>query len=87
MSQVKKISYALSFDEFKQLEECAKENNSSIDELTSKIIKKYLKSKKEEELKKGYKKMAQINLELAHMCFDADEETLKQYEEKITECE
>ena len=38
-------------------------------------------------LKKGYDEMALINLSLAEMCFDADNEALRQYEEKLTECE
>lgn len=38
-------------------------------------------------LEKGYQEMAQINLELAQMCFEADCETLVRYEEKLTECE
>lgn len=39
------------------------------------------------ELEKGYKEMADINLWLSQMCLDADNESLRQYEEKLTECE
>lgn len=39
------------------------------------------------ELKKGYKEMSDINLELAQKCLDADNECLSQREEKLTECE
>ena len=31
--------------------------------------------------------MANINLEMAQMCMDADEENLRHYEEKLAECE
>ena len=41
----------------------------------------------EEALEKGYKEMADINLELAQMCLEADNECLSQCEEKLTECE
>ena len=41
----------------------------------------------EKKLKKGYKEMGKINLSLAQMCFDADSEQLRQYEEKLTESE
>ena len=41
----------------------------------------------EEALKNGYKEMADINLELAQICFEADDDCLKRYEEKLTECE
>lgn len=44
-----------------------------------------------EELEKalinGYEEMADINLELAQLCLDADNECLSQCEEKLTECE
>ncbi len=38
-------------------------------------------------LKNGYKEMADINLELAQTCLDADNDCLKHCEEKLTECE
>lgn len=39
------------------------------------------------ELEKGYKEMADINLEIAQMCFEADNECYSLCEEKLTECE
>jgi hypothetical protein len=53
----------------------------------SDLMKKYKSINTEKSLKKGYKEMALINLSLAEMCFDADNEVLRQYEEKLTECE
>ena len=50
-------------------------------------IKKSDKNKLVAELEKGYKEMADINLELAQMCFEADNESLSLCEEKLTECE
>ncbi len=41
----------------------------------------------EKVLRRGYKEMGLTNLSLAEMCFDADCEQLRQYEEKLTECE
>ena len=41
----------------------------------------------EKSLKEGYKKMAQINLSLAEMSLEADNEALIRFEEKMTECE
>ena len=38
-------------------------------------------------LENGYKEMADINLELAQMCLEADNESLVLCEEKLTECE
>ncbi len=39
------------------------------------------------QLAKGYKEMAEINLEIAQMCLKADNESLSRCEEKLTECE
>ena len=50
-------------------------------------IKKSDKNKLVAELEKGYKVMADINLELAKMCLEADNESLSLCEEKLTECE
>ncbi|MBR2472045.1 MAG: ribbon-helix-helix protein, CopG family [Clostridia bacterium] len=40
-----------------------------------------------QELKTGYTEMGKINLKLAEICFDADQEALDRYEEKLAECE
>ena len=54
-------------------------------------MKMYLREKKKqsvtEQMKKGYQEMADINLNIAMMCFDADEQELAAYEEKLAECE
>ena len=50
-------------------------------------IKKSDKNKLVAELEKGYKEMADINLELAQMCLEADNESLSLCEEKLMECE
>ena len=41
----------------------------------------------QKKLEKGYKEMAEINLELAQICFEADNDCLKHCEERLTECE
>lgn len=45
------------------------------------------KNELRKQLENGYKEMAQINLNLAQMCLEADNESLLQCEEKLTECE
>lgn len=49
--------------------------------------KKNSRNKIIEQLEKGYKEMADINLEIAQMCLEADNESLSLCEEKLTECE
>ena len=50
-------------------------------------IKNIDKEALRKQLEKGYKEMADINLELAQMCLEADNESLLLCEEKLTECE
>ncbi len=50
-------------------------------------IKKNSRNKIIEQLEKGYKEMADINLEIAQMCLEADNESLSLCEEKLTECD
>ncbi len=47
----------------------------------------YLKEKRHEQMKKGYAEMGDINLEIAEGCLSADNAALKEYEEKLSECE
>lgn len=71
MSQLKKVSFGLTFK---------KDKNNSLSQVSNKLNREKL-------LKQGYKKMASLNLTLAEMCFEADNEALSVCEEKLTECE
>ena len=73
MSQLKKVISGLSFSK-------SEKNMNNF----KKIIKKYNRINS---LKEGYAEMAEINLSIAKMCFDADNEVFRQCEEKLTECE
>ena len=57
-----------------------KSENRSVPEI-------YAVYKRKNLLKYGYKKTAKINLFLARMCLEADNEALSVCEEKLTECE
>ena len=71
MSQLKKVMSGLTFD---------KKKNAPI----QKMRKRY---ERDNQLKQGYKEMTSLNLTLAQMCFEADNEALYCCEEKLTECE
>ncbi len=71
MSQLKKVTSGLTLK---------KEKCQSFE----KIYKKFLRDKS---LKQGYKEMASLNLTLAQMCFEQDNQALSLCEEKLTECE
>ena len=55
------------------------------------VINKYIAGRKKKEicdqLKKGYKEMAAVNLEWAETCLVADNDCQREYEEKLSECE
>ena len=48
------------------------------------IVKNY---ERNNALSEGYAEMAPINLELAEMSVSVDNECIRRYEEKLTECE
>lgn len=73
MSQLKKIMSGLSF----------KKSEKNQYNLIS-LVKKYNRINS---LRKGYAEMASLNLSIAQMCFEADNEVFRQCEEKLTECE
>lgn len=50
-------------------------------------IKKNNRDELIKQLENGYKEMADINLEIAQMCLEADNKSLSLCEEKLTECE
>ena len=76
MSQLNKVFFKLALVK-------TKANTGKISDL----LLRYRRINTEKSLKNGYKEMALINLSLAEMCLDADNDTLRQYEEKLTECE
>ena len=71
MSQLKKVVSGLTLD---------KEKNKKLSKIHEDFERKEL-------LKQGYKEMASLNLSLAQMCFEADNDALSCCEEKLTECE
>lgn len=91
MSQFKEVLITLPDYLLEEIDEMAKKENKDRSGVVRDIMKKYLcekhKHQLREDLAKGYQEMADINLELAQMCVDADEENLRRYEEKLAECE
>ena len=65
--------------------------NMTRSEFIREAMRFYLKEKKRkvmhELMKKGYAEMGDINLEIAEGCLSADNAALKNYEEKLSECE
>ena len=91
MPQLKKILITLSDSLLKQVDALSKKEGVSRSQLIRNAMQFYIKQKErteiEKELKKGYLEMGELNLELAEICFDSDQQTLNRYEEKLAECE
>ncbi len=91
MSSLKKILITLPEGLLEELNKAVAQEGVNRSEFIRRAIKKQLallnSSKMKEKLKKGYLEMAQVNLSIANMCIEADNEELSAYEEKLAECE
>ncbi len=86
------ISVILKQESLDALDEMAKESEQSVSDLINKaideLIKKNKKKKKNEALlKKGYEELGEMNLGLAEMCLEADNQALCVTERNLTESE
>lgn len=91
MSQLKKVLITLPDSLLEAVDSAAKVENINRSEFVREAMKMYLSERKKrarnEELKKGYQEMAELNLSLAETFFNAEEEALSVLEEKLAECE
>ena len=91
MSQLKKVLITVPDSLLEAVDSAAKVENINRSELVREAMKMYLgerrKHARKEQLKKGYQQMAELNLSLAEVYFDAEEEAVSSYEEKLAECE
>ena len=90
MPQLKKILFRLPDPLLKKLDAIAKKKGVSRTKVLRDAAEDFVKKeerKLRQELKTGYTEMGKINLKLAEICFDADQESLDRYEEKLAECE
>lgn len=90
MSQLKKVLITVPDALLSEVDSLADSENRNRSELVREAMKMYLhvrKQQQEEQMKKGYQEMADVNLSIARMCFDAEEEAFSAYEEKLAECD
>ena len=91
MPDLKKILIAVSDSTNNELCYFSKVLKQSKSELVRSALNEYLKKLKraetDEKLKQGYAQMSDINLTLAEMYFDAEENDFRGYEEKLSESE
>lgn len=89
-----KISVILEPEIYQALEEMAKDNENpkSVSDIVNKAICELIKNNKkkkesEEQLKRGYEELGEINLGLAEMCLEADNQAWRLAELNLTESE
>ena len=91
LSQSKKILISLPDTLLSEIDEYIESKNINRSEFVRRAMKGFLReqqlSSMREQLKKGYREMGDINLSLAEMYFESDDDTQRMYEEKLSECE
>ena len=91
MPQYKKILIALPQETLEGIDEFSADDGMSRSEFVRRELCRCVGERRRaairEKLKKGYAEMGHINLSLAEMCFEADNDTQMCYEEKLSECE
>ena len=91
MAESKRILVSLPNALLDEVDAFVNRSGISRSELIREAMKEYVSHRKkldtEERLKEGYQLMAEINLQWAKMCFDADNKLQFEYEEKLSECE
>ena len=91
MAQQKRILISLSDSLLNEVDQLANSQNVNRSEFIREAMRLYIKERKQiercEQMKNGYLKMSKINLDIANECFSSDNEQLKNYEVKLSECE
>lgn len=91
MAETKKILISLPNSLLKEVDSIASIQKINRSEFVRQAMRLYIREKKKLEMrdnmKKGYQDMAEINLKLAEICVEADNEIQKKYEDRLAECE
>ncbi|HHV30244.1 CopG family ribbon-helix-helix protein [Acetivibrio mesophilus] len=91
MAQLKKILISLPDNLLKEVDSIVAMEKINRSEFVREAMKLYIREKRRIEmrdrLKKGYQQMAEINVKLAEICFDADNDQQQKYEEGLRELE
>ncbi len=91
MAELKKILISLPDYLLKEVDSIASVEKMNRSEFVREAMKLYLRERRKIEMrdrmKKGYQEMAEINIKLANLCFDVDNEQQKKYEERLGEME
>lgn len=91
LSQLKKVLITVPDSLLKEVDSIAHDEKTNRSEFVREAMKLYIKEKKRislrKQMEKGYLEMADINLAVSEMYFDAENEAFSALEEKLAECE
>lgn len=91
MAELRKILISLPDNLLKEVDSIVSVEKTNRSEFVREAMKLYITEKRKIEMrdrmKKGYQEMAEINLKLAEMCLEVDNEQNQKYEERLGELE
>lgn len=91
MAEIRKILISLPDNLLKEVDSIVSVEKINRSEFVREAMKLYIRERRKIEMrdwmKKGYQEMAEINLKLAEICFDADNDQQQVYEERLGEME
>ena len=91
MAEVKKILISVPETLLQEVDAQVSCEQVSRSRLIQRAVRFYLKEQKKtrqlQQMKTGYREMADINFELAEICFLADCQQAESYEERLAECD
>lgn len=91
MAELRKILISLPDNLLKEIDSIVSVEKINRSEFVREAMKLYIREKRKiemrDKMKKGYQEMAEINIKLAEICFDADNDQQVDYEERLRELE
>jgi len=91
LAQLKKILISLPDNLLKEVDSIVAMEKINRSEFVREAMKLYIREKRRiemrDKLQKGYQQMAEINIKLAEICFEADNDQQQKYEESLRELE
>ena len=91
MAELRKIIISLPDNLLKEVDYIVSEAKSNRSEFVREAMKLYIrefrKIEMRDKMKRGYQEMAEINIKLAEMCVEADNDQQIKYEERLGEME
>ena len=91
MAELRKILTSLPDNLLKEIDNIVSVERTNRSEFVREAMRLYIREKRKiqimDKMKKGYQEMAEINIKLAEVCYDADCDQQQNYEERLGELE